>query len=94
MKLVKIQNVEKSVCCGEQKIAYNFAFMYRNYDRTTERIIELMRNSLKRDGFDRFNKEAIIEAFENGFEQYRSGKYSVLTSYEEIGKMFKLGGAK
>lgn len=29
MKMHKIRNVDKSVCTAEQKIAYNYAFVWR-----------------------------------------------------------------
>ena len=38
MKMHKIRGVDKKICTAEQKIAYNYAFMYRD-------VMERIRNS-------------------------------------------------
>ncbi len=90
MKLRKIRNVEISVCAGEQKVAYNFASMLYDVQISTEKAVELIRESTAKKEFRGYNIEAIVTAFINGFEQYRELKYHILTSYKEIGDIFKL----
>lgn len=102
IKVNKIRNVEKSVCFAEQKIAYNYAFMWRtalekirNSDvepsATTDKyqqIINYVIEGIQEKGIDKkYNIDAIIHCFKNGIENYLNG-YSVLSSYDEIGRAF------
>lgn len=102
MKMHKIKNVDKSVCTCEQKIAYNYAFSWRTQlekiyksdnvqfvkTEAYQRIINFVIDELKRNGTDKkYNIDAIIHCFRNGIENYLNG-YSVIASYEEIGKTF------
>ena len=102
MKMHKIRNVEKSVCTCEQKIAYNYAFLWRTQlediyrsevaqfakEEEYQHIISNIIEGIEREGIDkRYNIDAIIHCFRNGLETYLSG-FSVLWSYEEIGKVF------
>lgn len=101
MKCHKINNVDKNVCTAEQKIAYNFAFAWSdvgkkilNSDMTevnkSEAIGDIERfilESLQDKKFNRFNKDAIIVAFRQGFKDYCQN-YFIATSYKEIGNVF------
>ena len=104
MKVNKIRNVEKSVCFAEQKIAYNYAFMYHtrlknifNSDNTAieksesyQEIIDFVVAGIKSAGLDnKYNIDAIIHCFKNGIENYMNFNNSgVLSNYEDIGKIF------
>lgn len=102
MKMHKIRGVDKNICTAEQKIAYNYAFSHRiilekiyKSDNTKvvkaeayQDVISLVTKCIKNNGIDkRYNIDAIIHCFRNGIENYMK-QYSILTSYEEIGKTF------
>ena len=102
MKMHKIRNIDKSVCTAEQKIAYNYAFMWRKtlkkiHDsdamqvvkhQAYQDVINSVIRGIKEQSIDkRYNIDAIVHCFRNGIENYING-YSILTSYEEIGKTF------
>lgn len=102
MKMHKISYIDKNICTCEQKIAYNYAFMWceslrKIYDSDNsevvkreayQEIINHVIDSIKAHGTDqRYNIDAIIHCFRNGIENYIKGS-SVLWSYEEIGKTF------
>lgn len=108
LKCRKIRNVPKTVCTCEQKIAYNFAFMWFN---TGERILEYqLPEFVKADGFDdierkvlnslingddaekfkKYNIDAIMVAFRQGFRKLCESPKGMCTSYEEIGEMFPI----
>lgn len=102
-KVKKIRNVDKNICFAEQKIAYNYAFSWRdilekiyksdkansikNADYQT--VINWIIDGIKEQEIDKkYNLDAIIHCLRNGLEDYLSG-FSILTSYEDIGKTFK-----
>lgn len=102
MKMHKIKNIDKSICTCEQKIAYNYAFSWRQQlekiyksdnaqfvkTEAYQQIINYVIDGIKRNGIDKkYNIDAIIHCFRNGIENYLNG-YSVIGSYEEIGKTF------
>lgn len=102
MKVKKIRNIEKSVCFAEQKIAYNYAFSFRDMlekinnsgkmefvkAEMYQDIVNMVIDGVKRNGIDqRYNIDAIIHCFTNGIEKYLS-EFSVLNSYEDIGRIF------
>lgn len=103
MKCRKIHNVDISVCSCEQKIAYNFAFMWYSTGKkilqsaVTEEekqngiaeIVSSIKHSLQEEKFNKYNKESIIQAFLNGFENYCSN-FFIGNSYEKIGEYFYL----
>lgn len=105
MKCHKIAGIDKSICSCEQKIAYNFAFMWFDIgkkillsDKTDEEkeksisdIYESVRRSLKEEKFKKFNIETIMEAFKHGFKNYCLN-FFIATDYEKIGETFKIGG--
>lgn len=103
MKMHKIPKIDKNICTCEQKIAYNYAFMWRNTlekirksdnmqtvkDEAYQKIIDNVINSIQENGIDkRYNIDAIIHCFRNGIKRYMEG-FEILFSYEEIGKTFQ-----
>lgn len=95
MKTKKIYNVDRSVCTGEQKVAYNYAFslkdVYENYSNF-ESCCEIAKSGIENnDNLKSFNKELIYKCFVDNFKKYcKVNKSGILTSYEEIGNIFKL----
>ena len=102
MKMHKIRNIDKSICTCEQKIAYNYAFSFRpQLERiyksdnmqfvkagAYQQIINYVIDGIKHNGIDKkYNIDAIIHCFRNGIENYLNS-YSVIASYEEVGKTF------
>lgn len=103
MKMHKIRGVDKEICTAEQKIAYNYAFMYRStmekirYSDTTEiakdeayqQVVDCVIRGVRDNGIDKkYNIDAIIHCFRNGIKNYLN-HCSVIGSYEEIGKTFE-----
>ena len=94
MKFHKIRGIEKSVCTAEQKIAYNFASS--DYDWVMRSNMELWQylgnvtSRIKEDEkiMKKYDIDAIIHCLRQGFINFCKTKYHILTSYEEIGKMF------
>lgn len=95
MKCKKIRNVDKSVCTCEQKVAYNFAFSWRDQlkkanDVERSEIIELVKKQcMNNEKINQYNVDAIVLALKNGVKEYLAG-CSILTSYSDIGKTFPL----
>lgn len=104
LKGVKIRNIEKSVCCGEQVIAYNWAFHYREVLERIEKqnVIAMVKNDLffelrdkiisqiKADEkYSKYNIDIIFIALSSGLKEYVKN-YSILSKYEEIGNIFKV----
>lgn len=93
MKFHRINGIEKSVCTAEQKIAYNFALadyswvmrsnmeLWQYLDSVTGRLQE-NKSLLK------YDIDAIIHCLRQGFIDYCKSGSHVLSSYEDIGKMF------
>jgi hypothetical protein len=104
LKCKKISGIEKSVCVAEQKIAYNYAFMYVDCGK---RIIEadiaginkadgfyqierIVLNSIKsKKEMQKYNIDAIIIAFRNGFEKYCKKSF-IANDYKAIGECFNI----
>lgn len=94
MKFHKIRGIEKSVCTAEQKIAYNYAFS--DYEWVMRSNMELWQyldnvtNRIKNNEtiMKKYDIDAIIHCLRQGFINYCKEKYHILSSYEEIGKMF------
>ena len=104
MKCKKIRCIEKSICTCEQKIAYNYAVAWAGtYIRSTVSMTsELEKNMVLQDIIDiiirdikskkemeKYNIDAIIVAFRNGFIQYCEYIY-IPFHYIEIGNVFKI----
>lgn len=94
MKFHKIRGVEKSVCTAEQKIAYNFAFADREWilrSGTTldEYMIYTAHRLLHNEKISkRYDIDAIQHCLRQGIVEYCKSKEIILTSYEQIGKVF------
>lgn len=102
MKCKKIAGVEKSICTCEQKIAYNYAFSWVEvYNRRCQECeTEIQKNEVLQDIIDfiisdisrnetmkKYNVDAIITAFRNGFTNYCKN-FFIASDYETIGKVF------
>ena len=104
LKCKKISGVDKKVCTCEQKIAYNYAFSWMNvYQRRTKGLTNAIdKNAVFQDIIDfiikdikskkemqKYNIDAIIIAFRNGFLTYCEN-FFIASEYSEIGKVFKI----
>ena len=104
LKCRKISGVDKKVCTCEQKIAYNYAFFWMDvYQRRTKGLTnEIDKNAVFQDIIDfitkdikskkemeKYNIDAIIVAFRNGFLPYCE-KFFIASEYREIGDVFKI----
>lgn len=102
MKCKKISGIEKNVCTAEQKIAYNYAFAWRDtYLRRCKDCTTMMQKSevlqdiidfivkdvSNRDDMKKYNADAIISAFRQGFLKYVD-RFFIASSYEQIGRVF------
>lgn len=102
MKLHKIPGIDKNICTCEQKVAYNYAFMWWDSlekiyksdaseavkSEAYQDIINYVISSLKEHETDKkYNIDTIIHCFRNGIKNYMEG-FSVLWNYEDIGKTF------
>ncbi len=93
MNFHKIRNIDKSVCTAEQKIAYNYALSdYLWVMKSDLELYEYLQNVSERIKNDRnmfkYDINAIIHCLRNGFIDYCKMKYHIVTSYEEIGRIF------
>ena len=94
MKFHKIRGIEKSVCTAEQKIAYNYAFADYEWamksDMELWQYLDKVANRIKANEkiMKKYDIDAIIHCLRQGFINFCKSKYHILTSYEEIGKMF------
>ena len=85
MKCHKIRGIDLKICTAEQKIAYNYAFMWVDCGKKIfnsnspesvkseelQNIIKSIIKSIKQNGTDKtYNIDAIITAFRNGFRGY------------------------
>lgn len=97
-KTHKIRNIDKSICCAEQKIAYNYAFSYRSIlekakqnkklQETINQTINWMTKDFEREEINkRYNTKIILICYKTGIEKYLNG-FSILTNYKEIGNIF------
>lgn len=103
MKFHKIRNVPIEVCTAEAKIAYNYAFNYLDiiqnaYNKCTCNFqkkdvilegVKLIMENLSENAKNRYDIDAIFCCLNAGLEGYINEKYHILSSYEEIGKIFK-----
>lgn len=82
--------LEKDSCVRNFKKEYNAQVVQIH---KTDIAHEFVRACMKRLSFDekikeKYDMDAIQCALNAGAEKYLASKYSILTSYEEIGKMF------
>lgn len=104
MKCSKIRNAEKSVCTAEQKIAYNYAFMWSERLKAIESsdmseitksnviqdIVTAITKGMDANGIsDKYNPDVVIHAFRNGWKTYAAG-FEILDSYKKIGETFPI----
>lgn len=104
IKCKKINGIDKNICTCEQKIAYNYAFARsETYKRriaecTTEiqksevlqDIIDcIIKDISRREDMQKYNADAIVIAFRNGFKSYCE-KFFIASNYEQIGKVFAI----
>ena len=104
MKYHKIRNVPLEVCTAEQMIAYNAAFASRDLfvKQFKAQVVQLHRgdiclefvrfclNKLKQNEkiLKKYDIDSIQCALNAGAENYLDSNNSILSSYEEVGKMF------
>lgn len=90
MKYHKIRNVPMNVCTAEQKIAYNIAFAHYEIAGTYHSYAEAAQNFVSwcKDSIKNYDIDAVFCALNAGLENYCKAKYRILSSYEEIGRMF------
>jgi len=102
-KCHKISNIEKSICTCEQKIAYNFAFMWFETGKKilnsnmfevgkSEAFADIERSvseSLKAEEFKKYNKDVILIAFRQGFRDY-CNNFFIAAEYAQVGKVFTI----
>ena len=106
MKLKKIYGVPLDVCSGEQKVASNYAWRYKDILRRkyeTAKSKSGFINKAASDIADEFirvypeskiNSEGVRLALIGGLEQFITGGGSgIFTSYEEVGRAFPLAEA-
>ena len=104
LKCRKISGVDKKVCTCEQKIAYNYAFSWMDvYQRRTkglsnvadkmvvfQDIIDFIIKDIKsKKEMQKYNIDAIIVAFRNGFLSYCED-FFIAVDYQKIGEVFKI----
>lgn len=104
LKCGKIRGVDKSICTCEQKIAYNYAFSWVDaYQRRTkglsnvsdksvvfQDIIDFIIKDIKsKKEMQKYNIDAIIVAFRNGFLPYCED-FFITVDYQKIGEVFKI----
>lgn len=92
MTFRKIPGVEKEICTAEQKIAYNFAFRYRDFDGQKEVIdlLQVVANDIKNNEkmMRMYDIDSIIHCLRNGYIEYRKNYPAIITDYKTIGKIF------
>lgn len=103
-KVHKIKGIDKNICCCEQKIAYNYAFSYYGMAKRcikpdmpefnkSASFVEIenlvLKNILRNEKMKKYNIDAIMIAFRNGFRRY-CNNYFIASDYESIGKMFQI----
>lgn len=92
MTFRKIPNVEKDICTAEQKIAYNFAFRYRDFDGNKELfdLLQVVACDIKNNEkmMQRYDIDSIIHCLRNGYIEYRKNYPAIITDYKTIGEIF------
>jgi len=103
IKCYKLRGIEKDICVAEQKIAYNFACMWDTVGKKilnsdmaevgkSDAFSDIEKSvivSLMRDEFNKYNHDAIIVAFRQGFRKYCTKPF-IATNFEQIGEIFKI----
>ena len=104
VKTNKIYGIDKSICCAEQKIAYNIAHSWSDIVKAAlekcytevqkhEIVFEAIQKSLKNFeetyGAEKYNIDAIFIALNQGMRKYCEKPF-IAFSYESIGKAFPI----
>ena len=104
MKCHKIRGIDLKTCAAEQKIAYNYAFMWVDCGKKVfnsnspesvkseglQNIISCIVKNMDQNGTgERSNTDAIITALRNGFRGYCTN-FFIASDYESIGKAFPI----
>lgn len=103
----KIRNVDKNICCCEQKIAYNYLFAHSNYshlkskhinicfDYYTERKnnLDFIKKDLLRHNeiIKKYDIDLIFHIILFNYDKYVFNDTHIFTTYEEIGNFLKIG---
>jgi hypothetical protein len=92
-KAGKINGIEKSVCCREQKVAYNICHSYGDIYTSNgdTKFLECVRMLLKDSISSSFNHDLIYHIVLFNYKDYVKAGRKILTSYQEIGNNFKIG---
>lgn len=85
-QLHKISGVDKNICTAEQKLAYEYAWTYRNLNMTATELALLVMKW--RAGDTKYNWCAVSHLIDMHFDSYRGSKCHILSSYDEIGRAF------
>lgn len=94
MKFHKIKGIDKNICTCEQKIAYNFAFADYEWamhsDMELQEYLDNVTQRIKNntDIMKKYDIDAIIHCLRQGFINFCKAECHILSSYEDIGKMF------
>ena len=104
LKCKKIYGVEKIVCTYEQKLAYEYAFRWYDIYKTNckrcsaeiqksdilQDIIKKVEADINsREDMKKYNIDAIIIAFRQGFNNY-CDDFFIAFDYKKIGEIFKI----
>ena len=104
MKCHKIKGIDLKTCTAEQKIAYNYAFMWVDCGKKIfnsnspesvkseglQNIISCIVKNMERNGTDeRYNIDAVVTAFRNGFRGYCEN-FFIASHDETIGNAFPI----
>lgn len=104
LRCKKIYDIDKNICTCEQKIAYNYAFSWSDKGKqilnadtpefvkaeAIESIIDFVKKDIaSRDDMKKYNHDAIIIAFRQGFKKYCKNWF-IAADYESIGKAFPI----
>lgn len=91
MTFKKIPNVKKEICTAEQKIAYNLAFRYREFDGEKELfdLLQFAAMDIKcNPKMKKYDIDSIIHCLRNGYIDYCKNYPVVIADYKTIGKVF------
>jgi hypothetical protein len=92
-KLTKIRNENIDVCSVEQVVAYNICSSYADIYAKTPRVAwnwTLITSCIERTAM-RCNKDMVQHFIMFNFESYIANGCKILSTYEEVGQMFKNG---
>lgn len=85
-QLHKIPGVDKSVCSCEQKLAYDYALDFKGLSVSGAAAGKMLLEWKKED--TRYNWAAVAHLLSLYLDKFRAAEYHILSSYEDVGKMF------